>query len=170
MTDICIFCYRSLALSYEAFNEMVLRGATVLEMSPIGTQGQIIAKMPKDAFEQFALKYKSNLVDAKYFEFLDSRILDAYLSLKISPIKSGLLIIESTKLSENVFLATKAVEQNLAIVDLRLFRGESPRSLLYVTAEQASDLQRLSELALKCHVSHVVLIEGPSKELIELFS
>lgn len=172
MKSLGIFNYKNISTAYKAYNDLTLNNFEVLEISPMGGAGQILTSLSHEAFINHSQKYVNELEHRVFLEVIDPRILDAYLSLKITPLKEGLLILENVFLGEIFGLAKRALELNLEIVDLRLFRGEKAKCVLFLTAHDLSELANFEKEILDSSVANlkVVFIDKISKSLKDLFS
>ncbi|HPI40078.1 MAG TPA: hypothetical protein PLJ21_04695 [Pseudobdellovibrionaceae bacterium] len=168
MTSLGVFVYKSLSVAYRAYNDFTLKPFNVLEISPLGGCGQVLVEFDLESYQEHIKSYKNFLVHHQFFNNFDSRIIEAYLSLKINPIQEGLLMIEAPFIGNSFEVAHLALEKNIDIVDLRLFRGENAKCILFLSAKSLKTLKSFKEEVQKSFSCE--LLEQTSLSLKELFA
>lgn len=168
--DILIANFNSLGVAYKAAQTLP-EGARLMEIFPLGSHGHAIFcsnKSLRSFAESLRSSFSKDIALLTHIPACAAKVLRAYLSVENAELGPSLLIAESPFLGPLMSLAQQAIQQGLEIVDLRMLRGASSSSYLFLTGA-SGDLTAFAGTVSPTDVTITVLDELNS-ELRHLFS
>ncbi len=165
--NLLVMCFDSLGAAYQAV-QLAGEDIDVLEVFPVGSRGHLIFSSEKPLNNLFVAIFealKSHVLHASHIEKCPAKVLRAYLSVENAQVDKHLVLIEATYVGDLVSAAADGVNSGLKVVDLRMLRGASSSSYMFLTGDEFA-LQKLSEKSkLKA-----TLIKNVNQHILNLFN
>ena len=129
-------------------------GCIDFELSPCGTTAQLIL-LTRDAMVMQVIKekalvyFKSQIIDLKTIENVDSRLLPCYLSQNKTVLKKKLFVFEGTYVASGLQLMQNLLGQGAEPVDFRIVRTAPKNVIVTVTSDSSLEVATAEQLLFK---------------------
>lgn len=134
--DLIVAWFASLGEAYLAAQSIANDKVQLVEIFPIGSKGHMVLTSTEslqtlnDQFSGLGPLHKS------YIPRCRPEVINAYLSVEAATLNPSLLIAEAEFIGALFEFAQRALDSNLQILDLRMLRGSSCASYLFLTAPE----------------------------------
>jgi hypothetical protein len=165
--NLLVTCFDSLGAAYKAV-QLAESGVDVLEVFPLGSMGHVMFCSDSSLdmlFKKIQTELKDNIIRIHLLPDSPAKVLRAYLSVENEDIESHLLIVESPYVGDLMSIAGEAVGMDLKVMDLRMLRGASTASYMFLTGNEDSLQKFLRSTNLK-----TTLIKNANMHIRALFS
>lgn len=165
--NLLVLCFDSLGSAYQAI-QIAGTEVDVLEVFPLGSQGHLILSSEKSLdvlLGEITTELQKHIVNCNHIIQCPAKVLKAYLSVENAELAAHLALAESAYIGDLMSSAASAVESGLQVMDLRMLRGASSSSYMFLTGDEAA-LQKFTETSkLK-----TTLIRNANKHIRDLFN
>lgn len=133
--DFIFALFKSLGAAYQAL-QCADSKMQVMEIFPLGTKGHVVFYAEESLtsfYEELGRRFRDDLEELIHIPHCPGEVLQAYLSLENAAPQEGLLIAESPYVGPLMIMASQGLSRGLRIMDLRMLRGASSASYLFLT-------------------------------------
>lgn len=138
MKELVVVWIESYGLALKIANLFADKGGELLDCSIIGAWSQVLVRTDNIIdVENIFLEIPEKIpFKKKILKDLDPIIIDAYLSLSGEKIKDFIFVVESEFLGDGLEFSQKMIKEELAIVDFRLLRFQTPKTITVFTGNK----------------------------------
>ena len=159
---------KSIGQAYSILNELSAHGWELFEISPVGGGGHLILFSASDLAELQSELIKS--CEAFNYTKLSDEVIETYLSLRESPLKDVLVILEHEFIGAVFAEAEKFYQKGFDLLDLRFAKGFRQKAHAFLSYNKGLiELQKNELENLEQRGFTVTQISAISAELRNLF-